>query len=202
MVAGALFIGSVIGTPLAQAVSAGLVRIEGGHNANLAAVSKTGQLSVNAGLATTAAGQVKSALASPADTVAVSGPVRVFCNPGGFYKIPVGKALIITGATLRAIAATPGTFHGLALTAGPAASPCNFVLAALDAPSSEDQVSQNQVFSPGIPVPAGDAIALTGSGDVGAVLVYGYLVPAAAVPPGILAHTAASRGLMAIKPGT
>src|SRR5262249_22220094 len=64
LVAGALFIGSVIGTPLAQAVSAGLVRIEGGHNANLAAVSKTGQLSVNAGLATTAAGQVKTTLAS------------------------------------------------------------------------------------------------------------------------------------------
>jgi hypothetical protein len=198
-VAGALLIGSVIGAPLAQAVSAGLVRIEGGHTAHLAAVSKSGQVSVNAGLATTAAGQVKSALASPADTVTVVANAPT-CSAGGVYTIPAGKALIITGATFQESAVTAGKPHGLGLYAGPAASPCSFVLAAADAPSSEDLVSQNQVFSPGIPVPAGDALGQIEGNDGGVTLVYGYLVPASAVPRGILKNLRAPRELLAMKP--
>src|SRR5215467_5968059 len=69
LMAGALLVGSVIGSPLAQAVSASLVQIEGGHSTNVAAVSSTGKLSVNAGLTTTPDRQVKTALASPEDSV-------------------------------------------------------------------------------------------------------------------------------------
>ena len=199
LVAGALLMGSVIGAPLAQAVSAGLVRIEGGRTANLAAVNKSGQLSVNPGLATTAAGQVKSALASPAQMVTtVSSPP--ICSAGGLYKIPAGKALIITGVTFLNIAVTGSMPHGLGLDAGPSAKPCSRALTAAEAPSSEDRVSQNQVFSPGIPVPAGDALGLFASNDDGGAIVYGYLVPASAVPPGILKNVRAARGLPGIKP--
>ncbi len=199
LVAGALLIGSVIGAPLAQAVSAGLVRIEGGHTANLAAVSKTGQLSVNAGLATTPSGQVKFALASPADSVAVLG--NADCAANGIYKIPSGKALIITGATFSNFAHNVGQEHNLNLEAGPAAAPCTFSLSFAIAPSSVDAMSQNQVFSPGIAVPAGDAIGLAEGNEDGAVEFYGYLVPAAAVPAGILTNTRSPRGVLASKPG-
>ena len=44
LVAGALLCGSVIGPPLAQAASAGLVRLEGGGSSHLAKVSSSGQL--------------------------------------------------------------------------------------------------------------------------------------------------------------
>jgi hypothetical protein len=199
LLAGALLVGSVIGTPLAQAVSAGLVRIEGGHNSNLAVVSKTGQLSVNAGLTTTPAGQVKAALASPADSVAVfSGIGSSFCTAGGFYKVPAGKALIITGATVNNAAVSAGGDQ-LALEAGPSATPCTNLLAGAASPSSEDLTSQNQVFSPGIPVPAGDALGLQSTNDDGSAFIYGYLVPAAAVPPGILASTHERAGMVAIE---
>jgi len=199
MVAGALLIGSVIGAPLAQAVSAGLVRIEGGRTANLAAVSKSGQVSVNAGLATTPAGQVTFALASPAQTVTVFVTFPT-CSAGGIYTIPAGKALIITGATFEDLAAVTAMPHELVLKAGPPASPCSFGLAAAAAPGSEDLVSQNQVFSPGIAVPAGEALGMFKFNDSGEAVVYGYLVPASAVPAGILKNTRAPRALLGIRP--
>jgi len=198
LVAGALLIGSVIGAPLAQAVSASLVRIEGGRTANLAAVSKSGQLSVNAGLATTAAGQLESALASPAQTVTVFAVMT--CVIGRFYTIPAGKALIITGVTFNVFAANSNASHELSLEAGPPASPCTHLLAFASAPGSEQTVTQNQQFSPGIAVPAGDALGMAQNNDAGTAIVYGYLVPASAVPPGILKHTRAATGLLAIKP--
>jgi hypothetical protein len=131
----------VIEAPLAHALSAGLVRIEGGQTANPAAVSKSGQMLVNAGLATMAAGQVTSALASPSQTFTAIG-VFGSCGADGFYKIRAGKALIVTGASFADVVATAGGPHGLDLYAGPAASPCSFALAAADAPSSENDVSQ------------------------------------------------------------
>jgi hypothetical protein len=200
LVAGALLIGSVIGTPLAQAVSAGLVRIEGGHNANLAAVSSSGRLSVNAGLTTTPSGQAKVALASPADSVEYSGFAT--CSANGFATIPAGKALIITGATFYNAAASAGNPHHLTLTAGPPAEPCHLALTVSAAPTSVDIVSQNQVFSPGIAVPAGDVLGLNNSNDVGGVFVFGYLVPARAVPHNALRNLTAPvpGGSMAIKP--
>ena len=184
LVAGALLIGSVLGPPLARAAAAGLVRIEGGHSSNLAAVSKTGRLSVNAGLTTTAAGQVTVAAADPRSLVVVLGNPPT-CAAGGFYKIPAGKALIITGVTFHTVAVTAGDGHALAVTAGPAAAPCTVPLA-IAAQQNEPIVTQYQAFSPGIPVPAGDALGLAISNDRGESLVYGYLVPAAAVPANAL----------------
>jgi hypothetical protein len=53
LVTGALLIGSLIGPPLAQSASSALVRIEGAGSAHVASVSKSGRLSVDAGLTTT-----------------------------------------------------------------------------------------------------------------------------------------------------
>ena len=61
-------------------------------------------------------------------------------------------------------------------------------------------MSQNQVFSPGIPVPAGDALGVTQGNDNGVAFIYGYLVPASAVPHGILRHMRAPRELLGTKP--
>lgn len=187
LVAGALLIGSVLGPPLARAAAAGLVRIEGGHTSNLAAVSRSGRLSVDAGLTTTRAGQVTVAVTDPRSLVVAAGSTN--CGAGGIYKIPAGKALIITGAEFVTAAATSGQ-HELILLAGRAANPCARQLA-IAADKNQPFASQNQVFNPGIPVPAGDAVGLFGSNDVGLAFVYGYLVPAAAVPARALKHVRA-----------
>jgi hypothetical protein len=200
LVAGALLIGSLIGPPLAQAASAALVRIEGANSTHVAAVSKSGQLSVNAGLSTTPAGQVKVALASPANTVVVT-TVGLTCAAGGVYKVPAGKALIITSVNFDLDAVSPsaeGT--GLILTAGPSAHPCKSTVASAFAPVGTDFASVDQVYPAGIPVPAGDALGLAaGVNDGGLATIYGYLVPAAAVPHNALQHEA-SAGLAEVKP--
>jgi len=200
--AGALLVGSVIGSPLAQALTASLVQIEGGHSTNVAAVSSTGKLSVNAGLTTTPDRQVKTALASPEDSVDIlviqtANP----CSPGaGGYTIPSGKALIITGATfLNVNTGVSGAGHSLILWARPAKGSCMSSAAAMSA-VSEDFVTQHQDFSPGIAVPAGDVLALQGGDDSGSVFVYGYLVPATAVPAGILSNARPPLGLIPHKP--
>lgn len=191
LVAGALLIGSLIGPPLARAASAALVRIEGANSTHVAAVSKSGQLSVNAGLTTTPAGQVKVALASPADTVVVT-TTALSCGAGGVYKIPAGKALIITSVNFDLDAVSPsaeGT--GLILTAGPSAHPCKSTVATAFAPVGTDFASVDQTYPSGIPVPAGDALGLTpGANDAGLATIYGYLVPAAAVPHNALQNAA------------
>lgn len=182
LVAGALLAGSVIGTPLVQAATAGLVRIEGARSSHEAKVSRSGQLSVNAGLAATKAGQLVVAEADAASAVVAYGELT--CAAGGIYKIPAGKALIITGADFLTAAATAGTVNDMALKAGPAATPCAHIVAGM---FQIDQVgTQNQVFQPGIPVPAGDAVGLAGANQAGAAIIYGYLVPASAVPASAL----------------
>jgi hypothetical protein len=200
LVAGALLIGSLIGPPLARAASAALVRIEGANSTHVAAVSKSGQLSVNAGLTTTPAGQVKVALASPANTVVVT-THGLTCAAGGVYKVPAGKALIITSVNFVLDAVSPsveGT--GLVLLAGPVANPCKSFVAAAYAPVGTDFASVDQVYPSGIPIPAGDALGLTaGANDAGLADIYGYLVPAAAVPHNALQHVA-SAGLAEVKP--
>jgi hypothetical protein len=200
LVAGALLAGSLIGPPLAHAASAALVRIEGANSTHVAAVSKSGRLSVDAGLATTPAGQVKVALASPANAVDVitQGPT---CAAGGFYTVPAGKALIITSVNFILDATSPSVEGvGLVLGAGPAAHPCKSSVAAAYAPVGTDFQSVDQVYPSGIPVPAGDALALiVGANGGGIADIYGYLVPAAAVPHNAL-QNAASAGLAGFKP--
>ncbi len=200
LVAGALLIGSLIGPPLARAASAALVRIEGANSTHVAAVSRSGQLSVNAGLTTTPAGQVEVAPASPANTVVVT-TTSLKCGAGGVYKVPAGKALIITSVNFVLDAVSPsveGT--GLILTAGPVAHPCTSTIASAFAPVGTDFASVDQVYPSGIPIPAGDALGLTaGVNDGGLAGIYGYLVPAAAVPHNALRHMASAR-LARVKP--
>ena len=198
LVTGALLIGSVLGPPLARAAAAGLVRIESGHGSDLAAVSRSGRLAVNAGLTTTAAGQL-TVTAADFRSLVVASARGLNCAAGGFYKIPAGKALIITGVDFLTSAASSGG-HSLFLAAGPAATPCHTIVAAAE--ETETFVSQNQVFTPGIPVPAGDAVGLTNIRDTGSAELYGYLVPAAAVPASALANVRAAvpGGLAAVTP--
>jgi hypothetical protein len=111
------------------------------------------------------------------------------CAAGGFYTIPRGKALIITGIEFFPLAAASG-LHGLFVEAGAAATPCQKLVAG--AADTDPEVSQNQVFNPGIPIPAGNAVGLRGFNDNGAAVVYGYLVPAAAVPASALKNVRAA----------
>jgi hypothetical protein len=106
------------------------------------------------------------------------------CKKNGIYRVPAGQALIITGVNFSDGARTEGMSHELDLYAGPASTPCTHIVAAGLAPGSEDHVSQHQDFNPGIPVPAGDAMGLVGTNEVGSVEVYGYLVSKADVPSG------------------
>jgi hypothetical protein len=182
VVAGALLIGTVFGPAVVQAATAGLVRLEGGGNSHVAKVSSSGQLSVNPGLAQTAAHQILAVPASPSSFVtAFANTHTPDCSAGGFYQIPRGHALIITSADFAQgplASSSPPEDEGIAY--GPPATPCTFI-AAFSA-SDATLGSENQVFEPGIAVPAGDALGLYGSNDDGGALVYGYLVPASEVP--------------------
>jgi hypothetical protein len=142
-------------------------------------VSRSGQISVNPGLTTTKAGQVEVAETNPSDDVVI-GPVTASCAANGIYKVPAGRALIITGVTFFNFEKNIGTPAEQDLTFGPAADPCSDLAAAgLD---SDQELSLNQSFQPGVPVPAGDAVGLVGSNSAGSTEFYGYLVPSAAVP--------------------
>ncbi len=181
LIAAALFAGSIIGPPLVQAATAGLVTIQGANSTNQAQVNASGQLSVNPNLAKTNASQLLVAEADPANDVVIRG----FGNcTAGFYTVPSGKALIITGVTYFLDADTVGTRAEMDVFIGPAATPCvNLIAAGI---SSDARVAQSQNFQPGIPVPAGDAIGANNFNNTfGAAALYGYLVPAAAVPASI-----------------
>src|SRR5262249_52392800 len=144
LVAGALVIGTIVGPPLAQAATASLIRLEGGSSSNVASVAGTGQLQV--------------AQANPGSLVIRVGAET--CAKNGFYKVPAGKALILTAVDFYN-GAPPNDTHNLLLLAGPAASPCgagNHLLAADSTASLAE--SQNQTFPTGIAIPAGDALAL------------------------------------------
>ena len=194
LVAGALLVGSLIGPPLAQAASSALVRIEGANSTHVAAVSKSGRLSVNTGLKTTPAGQVQVALNSPASAVVVV-TQSLTCAAGGDYTVPAGKALIITSVNFDLDAVSPKTEGtGLIVTAGPVAHPCTSTVASAFAPIGTDFGSADQVYPSGIPIPAGDALGLAaGVNDAGLATIYGYLVPAAAVPHSALRNAAPAR---------
>jgi hypothetical protein len=188
LVAGALLCGSVIGPPLAQAASAGLIRLEGGGSKHVAKVSSSGRLSVNAGLPVTSDGQLSVAGASPDSVV-----MQIFapsCAAGGVYQVPAGKALIITAVNFYSISVDASQAHQLVLEAGPAAKPCTSPLAAGIA--TADEASENEVFPSGIPVPAGDVLGMDQFNEGGKAQIYGYLVPASAVPPNALANLPAS----------
>ena len=179
LMAAALLTGTIAGPAVVQAAATGLVKIVGASSSHEAKVSSSGQLSVDAGLTMTKAGQVQTAEASPSSyVIALAGPS---CAAGGIYKIPAGKALIITGVDfyLDADSSTPSQLQQ-DLEVGPAATPCKHIIAAGE--DTTQIVAQQQVFQPGIAVPAGDAVGLTTADPSGGAEIYGYLVPASAVP--------------------
>jgi hypothetical protein len=178
---GAVLVGTMVGPAVVQAATAGLVKIAGARGSHVADVSSSGRLSVDAGLGMTKAGQVETAEASPsAYVIALAAPS---CGAGGIYKIPSGKALIITGVDfyLDANSSTPGQLQQ-DLEVGPAATPCKHIVAVGE--DTTQIVAQQQVFQPGIAVPAGDAVGLVTADPSGSAEIYGYLVPASAVPAG------------------
>jgi hypothetical protein len=167
LLAGALVAGTIVGPPLVQAATtaAGLVRIEGGGSSHVASVSSTGQLQV--------------AEASPSSVVTVFSYAA--CGAGGMYTIPTGKALIISAVDFYNWNSSTGP-HWLVLYAGAAANPCGGHIVASAIGTDNGNSSQNQVFPSGIAIPAGDAIGLNANNDAGSANLYGYLVPASAVP--------------------
>jgi hypothetical protein len=128
----------------------------------------------------TGASQLLVAKANPSSAVVVFGFTS--CASGGIYKVPAGKALIITGVSFHNGGANPATYNDLDLYVGHASTPCSgakFVAASL---RTEQYGNEYQAYDPGIPVPAGSALGLTGFNETGSVHVYGYLVPASTVP--------------------
>jgi hypothetical protein len=117
--------------------------------------------------------------ASPSSVVTVFGKPN--CSAGGIYKVPAGKALIISAADFYNWNGSTGA-HSLVLYVGSPANPCggNVVAAAIG--TDDGNSSQNQVFPSGIAIPSGDAIGLFANNDGGSANLYGYLVPASAVP--------------------
>jgi hypothetical protein len=181
MVAGALVIGSIVGPPLAQAAATatGLVRIQGGGSTAVAKVSKSGQLSVSTGLATTPTGQLQIAEASPKSVVSIYG--QPSCGVGGIYTAPAGQALVITSINFYNWTVSPGA-HQLVLYEGTNVKPCGDIgsTGIVSASVSDYDSSQNQVFPSGIIVPPGDTLGLYNFNDQGDVEIYGYLIPASA----------------------
>lgn len=169
----ALLIGALFGPSLASATSHSFVTLV--HGKHTAGISKSGQVSVNPHLTKTTAGQVTETEAKPSSFVDVFSPPT--CDPNGAYKVPKGKALIITDVEYYNHPST--TNAELDLFDGPAASPCTSLIGAGVASAS---TTTSEPLSPGIAVPAGDALGVAESNDTGTLQVFGYLVPAADVP--------------------
>jgi hypothetical protein len=181
-----IMVGYVIGPPIVQAAGS-LVTIQGAGSTHKAKVDIGGRLLVNTkgttnitNASVTKAHQLLGTEAAASSAVVAFGSPT--CGAGGFYAIPAGKALIITGVNFYNHASGAGQ-HELDLLTGPSATPCTNLVAAGIA--TDAHVSQNQAFHPGIPVPAGGALGGFGSNESGTIQVYGYLVPASAVPAGI-----------------
>ena len=155
-------VAALVLVPSAAIAVTSTVIIQGGAAAGQASVSAAHQLLTNE--------------ATPTSYVIAFSSTSPTCAAGGFYTIPSGKALIITGVTYY-IGQSSGT-AGELLYAGPSSTPCTSLL---NSGISTVTVSQNQVFQPGIAVPAGDALGWVSSNSTGSFDVYGYLVPATAV---------------------
>lgn len=96
LVAGSLLAGSLVGPPLVQAATAGLVTIQGAKSTNQAKVNSTGELSVNPNLTQTAAGQLLATEVAPSSFYqnAINLPTTPTFAP--VATPPSGMALVIT----------------------------------------------------------------------------------------------------------
>jgi hypothetical protein len=171
LVAGGLFVGSLLGPPLARATTAVLATIKGKDLLTL--------VSHNAGV--NGAGQLETSQADPSSLVLASfyGPDSPCTSGSGFYTVPTGKALIITGATFAY-----GEGYGLLDAGPPAEGGCDVTVAQDVSSISTDaakDTTQYQQFQPGIAVPSGDQLASISADQEGIVYVYGYLVPGSTV---------------------
>lgn len=184
----ALLVGATVGPTVVHAATAGLVRLQGGGSTHVAKVNSKGQLSVTDGSAHTKAGQIQATVASAGQTVTKFGFAN--CSSGGFYKVPTGKALIITGITFFNHPNGAGVDEQDVFI-GPASTPCSTFVAAGITDGAHSSIPQT--FSPGIPVPAGDALGAESVNDSGSFMVYGYLVQAGAVPAGVAQQPGTSR---------
>jgi hypothetical protein len=126
----------------------------------------------------TGANQLLTSAADPKAFVNAFSGTATTCSAGGFYTVPAGKALIITAVNFYF--GQPPTSGEIAeeLFDGASATPCSTLVTS---GVSAAAASQNQVFQPGVAVPAGDSLGWEGLNVNGSVQVYGYLVPSTAV---------------------
>jgi hypothetical protein len=176
LIAAALIAGTFLGPPVVQAATASLVTIQGSGSTSQVKVTKAGQL--------------EETPIDPASAVTVLGTPA--CTASGFYTIPAGKALIITGVSFSNSAAVENERVEFTLTAGPTSTPCMDTLAS--GVDSDVTLTLSQDFQPGIPVPAGDCLGMTQINNNGTAEIYGYLVPKAEVPATILQDTRTPAG--------
>jgi hypothetical protein len=109
--------------------------------------------------------------------------VRIFAGAGSscsnVYTIPAGKALILKSMTAYMhTAGSPGS--DVEAIVYPAANCASALAAAAISDRAHETVFQT--FGSGIGVPAGRTISTLGFNTSGTVHLYGYLVPASAVP--------------------
>jgi preprotein translocase subunit Sec61beta len=191
--------------PLGVAAATGnLVNIADPERASrMARVSTTGALRVSTGAeVVSVAGAVTATEARPSMYVRFGLNQSNGCQSGSSYAIPAGKALIIkTVTSFLHDAGGAGATEGLIMT-GPLEVPCSQIIASASTGSTTaETVVQN--FEPGIAVPAGQLVTGYGWDNNGSSQVYGYLVPASAVPvssPAAASRTGAQRTTSAHSP--
>ncbi len=184
LVAGSLLAGSLVGPPLVQAATAGLVTIQGAKSTNQAKVSSTGELSVNPNLTQTAAGQLLTTEVAPSSFYQ-PGMVNLTPTPT-FVPVatpPSGTALVLTYLhTDFAADPTPGQGNDAVYIVGNAA--CTARVGTFEVvinPAMDGE--QDTPLSPGLGIPSGDALcAAEGVVISAAGGVSGYTVPSSEVP--------------------
>jgi len=123
-------------------------------------------------------------VAEAAPSTFVRAEVSGGCS-GIVYAVPAGKALVITNVDyfLRPGGETDRPSQE-DLESGPIATPCTAFLDAGMTPAGTavDSIAQEHTFQPGIAIPTGNGLSLLGDNDDGLAFIYGYLVPASAVP--------------------
>lgn len=178
LVAGSLLVGSLIGPPLVQAATAGLVTIQGAKSTNKARVSGTGELSVNPNLKQTAAGQLLVTEVAPSSFYQ---PAPINYSTTAFLPVatpPSGKAVVITYLhTDIGADPTPGPGNDVIYVIGNAA--CTARVGnweAIISPAMDGE--QDTPLYPGLATPHGESLCATeGGGVVAAGGVSGYTVP-------------------------
>src|SRR5262245_34395646 len=123
----ALLIGTIMGPTVAEAGADGLVHAGGGSN-QVAKVSSKGPLSVTAHRVLRQIQESVATASRPRQSVVVRSDSPT-CAPGGFYRVPKKKALIITGVVFTPV--SPGNPIERDVLMGPADTPCKTFVASV-----------------------------------------------------------------------